>query len=97
MFWRSPPVIPTHPPGTHGPSGATNLCVSLVVDPASDFAGSALSFGTLPDARIGLLIVCTETGRYSDARIFSQANHCLTKSYLEPYVSVQMRPLVHDV
>src|SRR5262245_55688521 len=41
MFWRSPPVIPTHPPGTHGPSGATNLCVSLVVDCASDFAGSA--------------------------------------------------------
>ena len=37
----------------------------------------------------------TKIPHYSGARIFSQANHCLTKSYLEPYVSAQMRPLVH--
>jgi hypothetical protein len=36
------------------------------------------------------------SGRYSGACIFSQANHCLTKSYLEPYVSAQMCPLVND-
>src|SRR5262245_29896484 len=41
MFWRSPPVIPTHPPGSHGPPGAPHLCVSLVVDSASNFAESA--------------------------------------------------------
>jgi predicted nucleic acid-binding protein len=32
--------------------------------------------------------------RYSDAFIFLQANDCPIKSYSEPYVSVQMRPLV---
>jgi hypothetical protein len=31
---------------------------------------------------------------YSDAFIFPQANDCPIKSYSEPYVSVQMRPLV---
>ena len=30
------------PPGAHGPSGAPYLCVSLVADSASNFAGSAL-------------------------------------------------------
>src|SRR5215475_11212875 len=38
----------------------------------------------------------TVSGRYSGARIFSQANHCLTKSYSEPQVFVQMPLLVHS-
>src|SRR5262249_3501112 len=42
VFCPSPSVIPTHTPGTYGPSRTTHLCVSLVGHSASYFAGAAL-------------------------------------------------------
>src|SRR5262249_22851645 len=42
MFCSSPSVIPTHTPGTDGPSRATHLCVSLVAHSASYFSVDAL-------------------------------------------------------
>src|SRR5512133_1130083 len=41
MFFGSASALPTHATRAHGPSGATHLCVSLVADSASNFAGSA--------------------------------------------------------
>src|SRR5262249_8467563 len=41
MFSRSPSALPAHTPGAYGTSRATHLCVSLVVDSASYFAGAA--------------------------------------------------------
>src|SRR5262252_5798730 len=41
MFCSSPSVIPTHTPGTDGPSRATHLCVSLVAHSASYFSVDA--------------------------------------------------------
>src|SRR5215831_18320910 len=42
MFCSSPSVIPTHTPGTDGPSRATHLCVSLVAHSASYFSVDAV-------------------------------------------------------
>src|SRR5215831_20427683 len=42
MFCSSPSVIPTHTPGTDGPSRATHLCVSLVAHSASYFSVDAI-------------------------------------------------------
>src|SRR5262249_10971527 len=42
MFSRSPSALPAHTPGAYGTSRATHLCVSLVVDSASYFAGAAV-------------------------------------------------------
>ena len=39
-----------HPPGAHGPSGAPYLCVSLVADSASNFAGLANAQHPVPYA-----------------------------------------------
>jgi transposase len=44
MFSYSASALPAHATRAHGPSGATHLCVSLVADSASNFAGSALQW-----------------------------------------------------
>src|SRR5215211_7010736 len=49
MFSRSPSALPAHTPGAYGTSRATHLCVSLVVDSASYFAGAALMHNTYPE------------------------------------------------
>src|SRR5262245_51699869 len=43
MFSRPPSTLSAHTPRAHGPSRATYLCVSLVADSASDFAGAAVT------------------------------------------------------
>src|SRR6266699_2335750 len=43
VFCRSASALPAHAPSTHGPSRASNLCVSLVVDSASNLVGAAHS------------------------------------------------------
>ena len=40
-FGTSPPALPTHTPGPHGPSPAPHLCVSLVAHSDSHVAGAA--------------------------------------------------------
>src|SRR5262252_5110995 len=41
MFSRSPSALPAHAPRAHGASRATDLCVSLAIDSASNFVGAA--------------------------------------------------------
>src|SRR5262245_30483032 len=42
MFSRSTSALPAHAPCAHGASRATDLCVSLAIDSASNFVGAAL-------------------------------------------------------
>src|SRR6516165_5855668 len=46
VFSSSASALPAHATSAYGPSGATHVCVSLVADSASNFAGSALRFAT---------------------------------------------------
>src|SRR6266446_5939300 len=43
VFSRSASALPAHAPRTHGPSRATNICVSLVADSASNLVGAAFT------------------------------------------------------
>src|SRR5262245_60952819 len=70
MFCQSPSVIPTHTPGTDGPSRAPHLCVSLVMHSASNFAGSAyyvmqaLNMWTDDFLSVGTRTTGTEPGNF---------------------------------
>src|SRR5215472_10205153 len=46
MFSRSPAALPAHAPRAHGASRATDLCISLAIDSASNFVGAAYAIPT---------------------------------------------------
>src|SRR6266704_2162953 len=56
VFCQSPSVISAHTPGAHGASRATDLCVPLVADSASNFAGSAIVPGPTWSLQVDTLL-----------------------------------------